>query len=490
MTDRRIWLPRMALAAFAFALGGCEMNPATGKQSFTAFMGRQDELRVGAEEHPKILAQFGGEYRDPAISRYIGELGRRMAAKSEMADLNFTFTVLNSDVVNAFALPGGYVYVTRGLMALASSEAELGGVLSHEIGHVTARHSAERYSSSVAAAIGLTLLGAAIGDRQIVEIAQYGAEAYLASYSREQESEADMLGIRYLTRNGYNPFGVASFLRKLELESALRAKLAGKPGEADRFDMMQSHPRTSDRVQAAITQAREVAPAGTVPDGGENYLRVIDGLYVDGDPENGFVKRRRFIHPNFRFQFEVPPGFRIVNGARQVTAVGPQDSRIVFDADRRPPNASMLRYVHDVWAHNLSLSAVEPLTIDGMEAATGTGRVTIPGRGAFDVRLVAIRFDANTVYRFRFYTARGLTEQLALPLRQTTYSFRRLSAAEAQAATPSRLRILAVGAGDTTQSLARRMAYDDEQVARFETLNGLAPGEQPRIGSQVKIVAD
>lgn len=147
------------LAAAIAGLQGCTVNPATGGQSFTGFMSPQDELRVGREQHPEVLQQFGGVYNDPALAAYVQQIGTALARHSEMPDLVFTFTVLNSPVVNAFALPGGYVYVTRGLMALASDEAELAGVLAHEIGHVTARHTAQRYSQSVLAAIGTTVLG-------------------------------------------------------------------------------------------------------------------------------------------------------------------------------------------------------------------------------------------------------------------------------------------------------------------------------------------
>ncbi len=211
------------------ALAGCTVNPATGESSFTAFMSPAEEQRAGAEEHPKILKEFGGAYGDRAIGAYIDSIGQALARMSDLPNQRFTFTVLDNDVVNAFALPGGYVYVTRGLLALAGSEAELAGVIAHEIGHVTARHAAQRYSQSIVAGLGAALLGAVAG-RGAADIAQLGSALYLSAYSREQEFEADILGVRYLARAGYDTGAMAGFLGKLQAHSALQARITGRGG--------------------------------------------------------------------------------------------------------------------------------------------------------------------------------------------------------------------------------------------------------------------
>ncbi|MBL4613747.1 MAG: M48 family metalloprotease [Magnetovibrio sp.] len=198
------------------AVAACSANPATGKQSFTGFMSPAKELQVGAEEHPKMVKQFGGQFDDQDWPKYVREIGQELASYSEMPELPWTFTVLNDTQVNAFALPGGYVYITRGLLALASDEAEMAGVLSHEIGHVTARHTAQRYSSTMATNLGLQVLGVlsnAAGVPGAENIAAVGANLALKSYSRDQELESDMLGVRYMTRAGYDPDAMASFSR-------------------------------------------------------------------------------------------------------------------------------------------------------------------------------------------------------------------------------------------------------------------------------------
>ncbi|MCZ6607027.1 MAG: M48 family metalloprotease, partial [Alphaproteobacteria bacterium] len=228
------WLKISALLPALWLVAACSTNPATGKQSFTAFMSKEDELRIGAEEHPKMIKEFGGAYTDAKLRAYIRRIGIKLASVSEARDLPYTFTILNDDKVNAFALPGGYVYITRGLLALAENEAEMAGVLAHEIGHVAARHTAERYSTAMATNLGLMLLGA-IGSSAglpsgVGRIIGFGAQAALQGYSREQELEADMLGVRYMTRAGYTPDGMTSFFYKMQTHAELERAMEGKKG--------------------------------------------------------------------------------------------------------------------------------------------------------------------------------------------------------------------------------------------------------------------
>jgi predicted Zn-dependent protease len=485
----------IALAAAA-ALGGCTTNPATGSQSFTAFMSPEKEVEVGREEHPKILKQYGGELEDPKLRAYVDSVGQRLARQSEMPDLKFTFTVLNSDITNAFALPGGYIYVTRGLLSLASNEAELAGVLGHEIGHVTARHSAQRYSRAVATGIAATAVGVLesvfLGTNVVGQAGAQAGQLYLASYSRDQEFEADTLGVRYLARGGYTPNGMSSFLAKLQAESALTAELAGKPGSTNDFNIMATHPRTQDRVREAIAAAREqdAVPADARL-GRDDFLAAVDGMAYGGDRKGGFARNRVFIHPSLRFQFEVPPGFVIINSDRNVAARGPNDATVIFDREARPQVAgvAMTNYLSGYWGRNLRLQQVERLTVNEMDAATAAARVQSQS-GVRDLRLVAIRYDANTIYRFLFMTQPQDTAGLNEWLRRTTYSFRKLTEAEAARTQPLRLRVVTVGASDTIESLSKRMAFDTAQEKRFRVINGLQPDDRLRLGDRVKIIAD
>jgi predicted Zn-dependent protease len=489
-------LGMVAMAILASALGGCTTNPATGSQSFTAFMSPEKEVEVGRDEHPKILKHYGGELDDPKLRAYVDNVGQRLAQHSELPELKFTFTVLNSDITNAFALPGGYIYVSRGLLSLASNEAELAGVLGHEIGHVTARHTAQRYSRAVATGIAATAVGVLesifLGTNVVGQVGAQAGQLYLASYSRDQELEADTLGVRYLGKTGYAPNAMSSFLAKLEAESALTAELAGKPGSTNEFNIMATHPRTQDRVREAIAAARE---QGAVPAdariGREEFLNAIDGMAYGGDRKSGFVRNRVFVHPAMRFQFEVPPGFVLINSDRNVAATGPNNATILFDRESKPQVAgvAMTNYLSAVWGRNLRLQQVERLMINEMDAATAAARVQT-NSGARDLRLVAIRYDASTIYRFLFVTQPADTAGLNEWLRRTTYSFRRLTEAEAARANPLKVRVVTVGATDTVQSLSRRMAFDTAQERRFRLINGLQADDAVRPGERVKIIAD
>ncbi len=468
-------------------LAACSVNPATGERNFTGLMSPQQELQVGREQHPLVLAQFGGDYDDAAIAAYIDRIGQSLARVSDLPNLDFTFTLLDSDVVNAFALPGGYVYISRGLLALATSEAELAGVLSHEIGHITARHSAQRYSQSVVAGLGSALFGAVVG-AELGQAAQFGAAAYLKSYSRGQELEADQLGVRYLARAGYDTAAMASFLAKLQAQSALEARATGRPDPADRFNIMATHPRTADRVAAAIASAN-ATPVPNPRRGVTDYLNTIDGLSYQGSAAQGFIRGNRFIHPDLGFQFEVPPGFKLSNDPNKVLARGEDGAVIIFDSAGEPFAGSMTSYIRDQWAKDLALTDLEAIEINGFQAATGNAVVSGKA-GRFDLRPLAIRFSDDLIFRFIFQTPADQTASLSEALRRTTFSFRRLSAQERNSLRPLTIRIAKVGAGDTAASLARRMALPDLQEDWFRVINGLEPNAQPQPGTLVKLVSE
>jgi predicted Zn-dependent protease len=474
----------------SLALQACTTAPATGRNIFTGGMTPEDEVRTGRQEHPKILAEFGGAYDDPEVRAYVSSLGALLARTSELPNLDWHFTVLDTPMINAFALPGGYVYVTRGLLALADNEAELAGVLAHEIGHVTARHPAERYGQQVLGSVAALSVGVLLGSGSGGGGGALASDAVglaLLSYSREQEYEADFLGVRYLARTGHDPHAMAGFLERLLAHDRFRAEQRGRPGDADAFDITKTHPRTADRIERAIQQAG----VRDVPDpiiARDLYLRKIDGMVYGDSPEQGFVRGRRFSHPELGFTFEVPEGFVLQNTAKRVLAQGPQGALIAFDRADQPGYGTMTSYLADDWAQGITLQGLQAIDVNGMEAATAWTRLN--GRsGTEDWRLVAIRLDRNSVYRFMFVTPSSLTSSLSAPLRRTTYSFRRLSRAEASALQPYRLAIYRVRSGDTARRIAHRMPVEDEPLEHFLVLNGLDAGEGLRTGQKVKIVS-
>ncbi len=486
--------PVLFLIPALLLLGACSANPATGKQSFTGFMSPEKEIQVGAEEHPKIIKQFGGRLGDKALAAYVRNMGLELAKTSEMPELPWTFTVLNDTKVNAFALPGGYVYVTRGLLALASDEAELAGVLSHEIGHVTARHTAQRYSSTVAANIGVQVLGvlsqaAGLGSAG-GQIASLGANVALKSYSREQELESDMLGVRYMTRVGYDPAALVSFFAKLRAHQAIEAKLAGRDAsDVDKHNLLATHPRTVDRVQQAIDLADKngvVEPRR----GADAYLARVDGLVFGDDPEQGMVRGQVFIHPTLGFRFEVPEGFKLINTPDLVIATAPSKAVIKFagaPAKAVREAGGMKQFLQRKWGGGIALKNVEWLDINGMKAVTGVATVWT-GRSNIDVRRILIEQNVDTYWRFQFETPPGETARLSEPLRRTTYSLRAPTSAEIANAQPHHVRVIEVGPGVSVEDLIAAMAVDEMKAEWFEALNDLRPGDALTPGQKVKVV--
>lgn len=478
----------LALAAAApLLLGGCSVNPATGDEQFTAFLSPEEERRVGAQEHPKLVKAFGGLYEDPALQRYVSSLGRLLQQTSEQPEPPFTFVVLDSPVVNAFALPGGYVHVTRGLMALANDEAELAGVIAHEIGHVTARHSAERYSHGLVAGLGAAILGAVVDNRSVSDFANIAAGAYVQGYSRSQELEADTLGVRYLSRAGFDATAMSSFLETMGAEATLANKMAGKRGAGAQGGLFASHPRTADRV-------RKAAAAAQVKFGGERardiYLRRIDGMIYGDSPEDGFVRGRAFAHPILRIAFTAPPGFRLHNAPEAVVGTHPLGATVRFDEARLAnPSLSTWHYLRGVWASKVALTRIERTQVDGMDAVAASTRVRTTS-GVRDVRLVAIRAAPTRVYRFFFVTPPRQTREFSTPFRQMIASFRRLGVQQAANLRPLRLRVVEVAPGDTVESLAARMPFNDFRTEQFRVLNGLGPRERLQPGQLVKIVTE
>ncbi len=490
----------LCVLPMALAPAGCSTNPATGEASFTAFMSPDDEKQVGAEQHPTLVQQFGGAYRDPELQAYVDRVGLSLARQGELQDLHWSFTILDDDGINAFALPGGYVHVTRGLLALASNEAELAGVLGHEIGHVTARHAAQRYSTEQATSLGigaLGILGVLAGLPPMLgslasSSLQTGAAVYLQSYSRDQELEADRLGVRYMSRAGYDPDAMVTFFRKLDAYTRLQASLVGDPAAADRFDIMASHPRTAERVQEAGVEANAHRLPGQRLDR-QRFLQAIDGLLYGDAPAQGLRRGRDFLHPGLRIAFRVPDGFVLKNSPQQVVAIGPDGAVLAFDAEPRADVAravpDMATYLTRVWAAKAQLAALQQFTVAGMPAAAAAARGK-SGGSTVEIRLVAIRGGPDRIWRFAFISRPQATARLLDGFRATVESFHALSAEEAAALQPWRIRLASVNEGDTQEGLAARMVMPELRLETFRVLNGLAADAPLTPGETMKIVGE
>ena len=464
-------------------LQGCSINPATGEQSFTAFMPPEKELKEGRKADPQIRRQFGGAYTDAHLSSYVTGVGLNLAAQSELPNLKFTFTVLNSPDVNAFALPGGFIYVTRGLLALADNEAQLAGVLAHEIGHVTARHAAQRYSRTIVARIGRVF--ARLVDQPILNSAlNTERPIYLSSYSRDQEFEADQLGVRYLIRAGYDPTGVAAFLTKMRQHVILATHLAGSRRNPDRFQILATHPSTADRIQRAIKKA-QAEGGGLGRTGRESYLRRIDSLLYGDDPEQGVIRGRTFIHPKLGFRFTVPEGYKMRNTSAALQIFGTEPVGIAMDHVRVRSPTNTVDFLTSTWAASVSLQNVERININGLEAATGS-RVVRGKKGPITQRLVAVRLDQGSILRFLFMTPAAIDESNSRALRRMTYSLERLPA-DTPPIRAARIRLQRAGPRDTVETMARQMLAGPQAEQRFRVLNGIADGDALHPGMLVKL---
>jgi len=435
-------------------------------------------------EHQRILAAYGGVYNDPRLQGLIEQIVERLVAASDRPDLRYKVTILNSQSINAFALPSGQVYVTRGLIALANDEAEVASVLAHEMGHVIARHAAIREEQTRQAALVGRVVSDVISDPEVGALALAKSKLALASFSRAQEFEADAIGIGIASRAGYDPYGAVRFLTSMGHNAELKPQQSGAI-DPRAPDFLSSHPATPERISNALANARQYSGPGAA--GGRDkvaYLAGIDGIVFGEDPSEGFVRGRRFLHPRLGFTFTAPDGFTLDNTAQAVLGVkrgGGQALRL--DVVRVPAEQTLAAYLTSGWIENIDPATVEDITINGFPGATAAAK-----GDQWDFRLYAVRFGSD-VYRF-IYAAKHRTPETDRIFRESIGTFRRMSLAEIEAAKPLRLQVVTVGPGDTVDRLAARMAVADRQVERFRVLNGLEPGDRLKPGSEVKIVIE
>ena len=481
------FLTSITLLLGALALQGCSTNAATGKSQFTALMSPAQENSVGASEHQKIIAQYG-LYDDPSLSSYVSKIGHRVTQKTERDDVEYKFYVLDTPIVNAFALPGGYIYLSRGLLALANNEAQMAAVLAHEAGHITGRHSAERYSRGVVTSVGAGLLGAVLGNAQASQALGVGANLYLSSYSRAQENEADTLGLRYMTQGGYDPDEMAAFLSALQSQTTLDARLAGQQASSG-VNYFSTHPPTAERVLKTQGEAVSYADSNVV--NRDVYFQQINGMTYGDSAKQGFVRQenggKTFYHPEIGFSFTAPNAYRIINQSNQVVVTANNGSAVLFDMAKRSGGQSAESYLVNSWLKERAGVRAERTTINGMNAATAAFNGTVNG-AAMTIRVVAIEFTSGSFARFQIAIPRGASQSTVDDLKRVSYSFAKLSNAQKAKLQPYRVRIVTAKSGDTIASMARRMPYNDSPEERFRVLNSLLPNEALVAGRKYKII--
>jgi len=485
LVRNKFWLA--GVAPLALALTGCTGGAIPSASTPIT----QTEAQQGSEYHPQFLAEFGGAMTG-THANYVEQVGKNIAVHSGLGNAreSFTVTLLNSSVNNAFAIPGGYIYSTRQLVGLMNNEAELAGVLGHEVGHVAARHSQRRQQAaqrnSILGGLGAVLSGVLLGDSQIGNTVsrglQQGSQLLTLRFSRKQELEADDLGITYLTRAGYDPKAMSTVLASLAAQNSLDAQLQGR-ANATVPEWASTHPDPAGRVQTALSKTQGLAGGVTNRD---TFLTRIDGMLYGDDPEQGVIEGSDFIHPQLRLSFTAPQGFYMVNGTRAVRVNG-QSGRAQLTL--APYAGDLDSYVRQQFTtlggenSTLAPSSVQRTTINGIGAAYGSARVNNSG-SQVDVTVFAYEFANDRAYHFTAITPAGGGSAFTSMFQ----SMRRISTSEANAIVPRRIDVVTVRRGDTVSGFARRMAYSDSQELRFRVLNGLSSSEGLVAGQKVKVI--
>lgn len=448
------------------------------------------DKQQGAKAHPELLAEFGGAMSGPTAA-YVEQVGKTIAVQSSLSNArdDFTVTLLNSSVNNAFAIPGGYVYVTRQLTALMNNEAELAAVLGHEVGHVAAQHGKKRQKAatrnSVLGVLGTILSGVLLGGSALGQLGQrvfsQGSRLLTLKYSRGQEIESDNLGIHYLGRAGYDPRAMSTVLESLARQNALEAQLRGTSNQVPEW--ASTHPDPASRVRDARNRAGANA---TGVNNRDTFLSRLAGLTYGDDPKQGIIDGRNFVHPELRITFQIPNGFYMVNGTRAVSIAG-QSAKAQFTGG--PYNGDLDSYVRAGFAavsgnqQQITPQEIRRLTINGLPAAYGIARVNSSNQQV-DVLVFAYEFAQDRAFHFVTLAPAGQTNMFSPMIN----SMRRISPTEAGQVKPRKISVVTVARGDTLQSLASRMAYEDAPLERFLVLNGLSSNAVLRAGDKVKLV--
>lgn len=477
---------KMLLASTALlTLAACSTNPATGERQFTALMSPAQESSVGAQEHAKVMQTYGVPEGGQALQAYVSEIGQKMAVNTERADVQYKFTLLDSPMVNAFALPGGYVYVTRGLMALANNEAEFAGVVGHEIAHITARHAAERYSQGVLTSLGAAAIGLALDSNAASQALGVGSQLYMSSYSRSQEHQSDDLGIRYLHKAGYDTFAMASFLNSLDREGQLGNANASSSGGVDYFS---THPKTADRVNQATSIAAGY-PGNPKTVNRDAYLKMLDGMTYGDSARAGFVRGQTFWHPQMGFTFNVPAGFALSNQATQVVATSSSTGAVIILDSAQATQGDPLSYLTNVWMQGKALNGAERITVNGKPAAAASIAGMVNNQPV-TIQLVAVQWSPNTMFRFQMAIPQGASSALVEGMKSASYSLRPMTDQEKQSIRPRKLKIVTAGVGDNVATMAARMSVEGNREQHFRVLNGLDTQQTLNPGQLYKIVVE
>ena len=437
-----------------------------------------EDVVIGRREHPRIIAAYGGVYSDRQAEIMVARIVSRLLAAANQPNAQFQVTILDTSEVNAFALPGGYIYVTRGILALASDTSELAAVLAHEIAHVTLRHARARTDRTRTTEIVDRVITGVFGGDTSTDATANRTRQSMAAFGQGQELEADREGIKFAGKAGYDPQAAARFLTVM---SRFATFSAGTASGDDGF--LSSHPSTPARIQKALDTARTMfGQNGMGETDRDGYLTAISGLTFGDSPAQGSIIGRRFVHPASKFTFTVPQGYTLQNSQSAVVGVAGDGEAVRFDSADVQPNVPLTDYLKSGWIAGLKAETVTAANHNGIEMATGLAQTD-----QWFFRVSVMRLDGQ-VYRFIF-AAKADSARFAQGAEATLESFRRTEPSDLSQIRKVAVRIVTARTGDTADSLARQMAGLTRGTELFYIINDLYPGDPVVVGQKYKIVA-
>ncbi|HBX57333.1 M48 family metalloprotease [Pseudomonas sp. UBA2684] len=464
-------------------LGGCAVNPATGRSNFV-MMSEQQELDLGRRYNQEIIKQYP-RYADEKLQAYVQQIGERVAKHSHRSQLNYQFTVVDSPDINAFALPGGYIYIHRGLLAYLNSEAELAAVLGHEVGHVTARHSVQQQSQSSAWGILGQAVAIGTGVGAAADLTNALGSAFVSGYGRDMELEADGLGAQYLARSGYDPQAMIEVVKVLKNQEVFARDQAAKRGQAQPaagyHGLFDTHPDNDRRLQEVLGPARALA-TGQQEVNREVFLKYLDGLPFGDSAASGVRRGQQFYHAELAFTLGFPQGWGIVN--RPDALIGHTADQQAFIAMTLENNEQGLSPAELLRKRVGNQRLVDETALQ--QSAVPGATAIIPGSAA---KRVAVLQHGSRAYLFvAAVRGRASLDSQDAQFLAVINSFRPITRAERKLAEPLRMHLVKAKSGQNMAALAKQSKLPGDAEASLRLLNNLYPAGEPRPGDWLKVV--
>jgi len=478
---------RLSLLFFIALLSGCAVNPVTGESDFV-LMSEDEEIAIGRQNHALAIKRYG-LYDDPELQQYVQKIGSQLAANSHRKNLIFRFTVLDTNEINAFALPGGYIYITRGLMAYLSNEAELAAVLGHEIGHVTARHSVRQQSAATATGLLAAVLASQAGFGGAGDLFNSIGTALVRGYGREHELESDRLGAEYIARTGYDPLAMLEVIRVLKNQEVYDKQLAKSEGREPRayHGVFATHPDNDKRLQEVVMRAQQLQKTSLNNNNRVDFLRNIEGLVFGDSEKQGIIRGNRFYHRELDISLKLPQNWRIENRPDRIVAIAPENKGLLqittTDINRRISPRKFLKKRLKL----KDLQQGEHFRHHQFEGYTAISSVRSP-YGTRLMRFVVI-YKQDTAWIFQ-----GTAKDKKHPYQfddlilATAKSFRRMTKKERVYAKPRRLHIITAKKNTRFAKLAKKSQLGANAEAQIRLLNKFYPDGEAPAGTPLKII--